>query len=106
MADDTTPKGTNEAKGIAGAMTSMRLDEMISNLAIGIARGQMALDQACMETAQFMSTAQVSFGKIPGSNAPDQVSLIELGFTPNFYQFVDTVLEMRVSVSTRFEEAT
>jgi hypothetical protein len=105
VADETT-KGGIEARNVSGAITSMRLDELISNLAIGIARGQMELDKACMQIAEFMSRAQVSFGKRPGTNEPDLMSLIELGFTPNFYQFVDTVLEVRVSVSTKFEETT
>ncbi len=103
MPDNTTGGGL-EARNVAGAMTTMRLDELVSNLAIGIARGQMALDQACMDIAKFMSEAQVAFGKRPGTNEPDLMSLIELGFTPNFYQFVDTVLELRVAVSTKFEE--
>lgn len=103
MADETTGAGI-EARNVAGAITSMRLDELISSLAIGIARGQMELDRACMQIAEFMSQAQVAFGKRPGSTEPDLMSLIELGFTPNFYQFVDTVIEVRVAVSTKFQE--
>lgn len=103
MPDGVTGAGL-EARNVTGAMTTMRLDELVSNLAIGIARGQMALDQACMDIAKFMSEAQVAFGKRPGTDQPDLMSLIELGFTPNFYQFVDTVLELRVAVSTKFEE--
>lgn len=99
----TRSAGT-EASNVAGAITSMRVDEMISNLAIGIAHGQMELDQTCMEIAQFMADAQVAFGKKPGSDDPDLLSLIELGFSPNFYQFVDTIIEVRVSVSTQYEE--
>jgi hypothetical protein len=94
-----------EARNVAGAMTSMRIDELISNLAIGIAEGQMQLDQVCMEIAQFMGDAQVAFGKRAGSDEPDLLSLIELGFSPNFYQFVDTILEVRVAVSSQFEES-
>lgn len=94
-----------EVRNVAGAMTSMHIDELISNLAIGIAQGQMQLDQVCMEIAQFMGDAQVAFGKRAGSDEPDLLSLIELGFSPNFYQFVDTILEVRVSVSTQFEES-
>ena len=95
-----------EAREVGGALTSMRIDELISSLAIGIAQGQMELDRVCMAIAQFMSAAQVAFGKRAGSDEPDLMSLIELGFTPNFYQFVDTILEVRVAVSSRFEEST
>lgn len=93
-----------EARNVAGAMTSMRIDELISNLAIGIAQGQLQLDQVCMQIAKFMGDAQVAFGKRAGSDEPDLLSLIELGFTPNFYQFVDTILEVRVAVSSQYEE--
>ena len=94
-----------EARNVAGAMTSMRIDELISNLAIGIAQGQMELDGVCMDIAKFMGDAQIAFGKRAGSDEPDLLSLIELGFTPNFYQFVDTILEVRVAISSEFEES-
>ncbi|MBA7672097.1 hypothetical protein ES703_80269 [subsurface metagenome] len=93
-----------EARRVAGAMTSMRIDELITNLAKGIAAGQLELDKVCMEIAVFMGDAQIEFGKKPGTNEPDLLSLIELGFTPNFYQFVDTILEVRVAISSTYEE--
>lgn len=93
-----------EARRVAGAMTSMRIDELITNLAKGIAAGQLELDKVCMEIAVFMGDAQIAFGKKPGTNEPDLLSLIELGFTPNFYQFVDTILEVRVAISSTYEE--
>lgn len=102
MADQKTL--ATETKNVTGALTSMRVDELISNLAIGIATGQMELDRVCMQIAEFMSRAEVEVGKKPGSDEPDKMSLIELGFTPNFYQFVDTILELRVSVSSSYEE--
>jgi hypothetical protein len=107
MAEDkslaSTGAGT-ETKKIAGAITSMGIDELIFNMAKGIADGQARLDQTCMALAVQMGDAQIEFGKIAGTNEPDLVSLIELGFTPNFYQFVDTILEVRVSVSSQYEE--
>ncbi len=93
-----------ETKNVTGALTSMRIDELIANLATGIARGQLELDRVCMQIAEFMSRAEIEIGKIPGTDEPDRMSLIELGFTPNFYQFVDTILELRVSVSCSYEQ--
>lgn len=93
-----------EARNVAGAITSMGVGELISKLAIGIAEGQLELDSVCMQIAQFMGDAQVAFGKKAGTDEPDLMSLVELGFTPNFYQFVDTILEVRVAVSSQFEE--
>ncbi len=94
-----------EAVAVAGAITSMRIDELIANLATGIAEGQYALDQVCMEIATFMGESRIEFGNKPGTGEPDVRSLIELGFTPNFYQFVDTILEVRVAIKTQFEES-
>ena len=93
-----------EARNVAGAITSMGVGELVSKLAVGIAEGQLELDSVCMQIAQFMGDAQVAFGKKTGSDEPDLISLVELGFTPNFYQFVDTILEVRVAVSSQYEE--
>jgi len=93
-----------EAIKVAGAITSMGIDELIFNMAKGIADGQARLDETCMDLAIQMGDAQIEFGKIAGTNEPDVISLIELGFTPNFYQFVDTILEVRLSVSSQYEE--
>lgn len=100
MADESSI----ETRKVAGAIASMGVDELIFNMAKGIADGQARLDQTCMELAVQMGDAQIEFGKIPGTDEPDLISLIELGFTPNFYQFVDTILEIRVSVSSQYEE--
>ena len=92
-----------ETSRVTGALTSMSLDEMVSNLAIGIAEGQTALDRSCMDIALFMGQAQIAFGQREDGE-PNLISLLELGFTPNFYQFVDTILEIKVSISCAYEE--
>jgi hypothetical protein len=50
---------------------------------------------------------RVSFGYVytaPATNAAPKresimVSMMELGFTPNFYQFVDTIIEVKIAVT-------
>jgi hypothetical protein len=46
--------------------------------------------------------------KATGTNTivyiPSRVSMLELGFTPTFYQFVDTIIEVKISI--RFTEET
>ena len=93
-----------ETQKVAGAIASMGIDELIFNMAKGIADGQARLDQTCMDLAVQMGDAQIEFGKIQGTDEPDLISLVELGFTPNFYQFVDTILEINVSVTSQYEE--
>lgn len=34
---------------------------------------------------------------------PARLSMLELGFTPNFYQFVDTIIEVKISISYKRE---
>ena len=97
-------KSAIETQKVAGAIASMGIDELIFNMAKGIADGQARLDQTCMALAVQMGDAQIEFGKIPGTDEPDLISLVELGFTPNFYQFVDTILEINVSVTSQYEE--
>lgn len=99
-----TSQSSVETQKVAGAIASMGIDELIFNMAKGIADGQARLDQTCMDLAVQMGDAQIEFGKIPGTNEPDLISLVELGFTPNFYQFVDTILEINVSVTSQYEE--
>ncbi len=101
----TKPGAGEEAAKIANAMTSMQIGELISKMAIGVAEGQFALDQTCMEIAKFMGEAKIQFGTKPGTGEPEILSLIELGFTPNFYQFVDTILEVRLAISSQYEES-
>ena len=94
----------SEAQAVAGAITSMRIDDLIFHLASGIAEGQGKLDDVCMEIAAFMGEPKVAFGKKPKTDEPDMVSLLELGFSPNFYQFVDSILEVKVAISSNYEE--
>ena len=96
----------NETKRIGGALTNMGISDLVSNLAVGIARGQFSLDQACMELASFMGEAEIAFGKRPDSDEPDKLSLLELGFTPNFYQFNDTTIEVKVAISSQVQRDT
>lgn len=70
---------------------------LIQSTATGIARAQYELDLTSIKIAQLMAgvdeACRVPFGK-------KSYSLLDLGFTPTFYQFVDTVIEIKVSIST------
>ena len=37
--------------------------------------------------------------------AGEELSLMELGFTPTFYQLVDTILEIKVSISMTLDQS-
>lgn len=90
--------------------------ELISSVAMGIADAQFRLDQSSMNVAEMMSgqklvrdingnpikvikdgreTFEAIDSRVYFGN--DKLSMIELGFVPNFYHFVDTVINMKVT---------
>lgn len=90
--------------------------EMVQSMALGIAEAQFELDRVGMRLAQMMSgTFEVEeIDPITGektvteqdytvSFAGEELSLLELGFTPTFYQFVDTLIEVKISISISTE---
>lgn len=68
------------------------LPEMIKSLGIGIAQAQRALDRVSMELAKELVNTKIEMGG-------EEYSLLALGFTPTFYQYVDTFFECKMSVS-------
>lgn len=86
--------------------------EMVRTLGTGIAEAQYELDIVSLKIARMMA------GYTPDPESEDTVateeparnvlvtlgdgkkySLLELGFTPTFYQFVDTLIELKMSIS-------
>ncbi len=84
------------AASVLDTLGEMPIAPLITSLAKGIAEAQLALDQVSMRVAVMMAGAadrdRVFIGK-------RSYSLLELGLTPTFYQFTETVLEIKVSVS-------
>lgn len=97
--------------------------ELVKSMATGIAEAQLALDMTSLRVAQMMAgKTQVQKTDQNGNpvlkdGKPELVeekhyvdfdgaeySLLELGFTPTFYQFVDTIIEIKMSVSVSMEE--
>jgi len=97
---------------------------IIRNLGVGIAEAQLELDLVSVKIARLMAGYSYpdSDGEDSGFGAPSNgtpperdflvdiggerpFSLLELGFTPTFYQFVDTVIELKLSVSMSSERS-
>lgn len=87
--------------------------EMVEGLGTAISRAQLALDGMSLRIAQMMSGAPYEMEQ---ENAKGETvlverpatrvkfgdgdySLLELGFTPSFYQFVDTTIEVKISIN-------
>lgn len=89
--------------------------EMVQRLGVGIAQAQLQLDLVSLRIARIMagydeSADEDKEGDGNKSNSylvtfgdGQEYSLMELGFTPTFYQFVDTVIELKMSISVRTE---
>ena len=91
--------------------------EMVKKLGLGIAEAQFALDEVSLRLAQMMSGEYEV--EIPDADDPEkttiekrtayvtfdgqQLSMLELGFSPTFYQFVDTIIEVKMSISMSTE---
>ncbi len=78
--------------------------EMVLKLASAIAEGQFKLDQVSCEIAKFMGDsdkAPVHLPDLLSDNPEDEIvtSLIGAGFQPTFYQFTDTIIEVKMSIS-------
>ncbi|GGC94854.1 hypothetical protein [Halopseudomonas salina] len=88
---------------------------MVRNLGVGIAEAQLELDLVSLRIARMMAgyasgTDEDEDGgseqtyKVEFSNGKSY-SLLELGFMPTFYQFVDTVIELKISISVSSERS-
>jgi len=115
MADPTT---TTSSAPPAGASTlgqdllNVPFGEMVQNLGLAIATAQLELDRTGVRIAQLMAGYDEDENgdikpsddlKVPlgtdDANKPRLYNLLELGFTPTFYQFVDTIIEVKISIS-------
>jgi hypothetical protein len=100
---------------IGQELLNVPFGEMVESLGMAIAEAQHALDMNSVMMAQIMSGSsyfdtdekgnevvrpgfKVSFGG-------RSLSLLELGFTPTFYQFVDTIIEVKISISMHSEDS-
>jgi hypothetical protein len=84
---------------VGNALSSVRIDQMILNLAKGIAWGQYELDKVGVDITKMMGVPGVV--SIGGEN----LSMLEAGFLPSFYHFVDTILELKMEVNIREESS-
>lgn len=101
---------------IGTEMTNTPFPEMVRMLGTGIAEAQYELDLVSLKIARMMAGYEPDPELDPGQPAPtnpaapertvlvklgdgNEYSLLELGFVPTFYQFVDTLIELKLSIS-------
>ena len=112
---------------IGQELLNVPMGEMIRQMAFAIADAQLELDESSVRVAELMSgqyplrdedgtlvdakgepsnkpvyiDSRVFFGETKGGDGksvPTKVSMLELGFTPTFYQFIDTLIEVKIAI--------
>jgi hypothetical protein len=88
------------------------LPDMVTKLALGIAEAQRALDENSVETAELLADTKIdvipSFtqtiaadGTVSFVAAPAvEMSLIQVGLNPAFYQFAEASIEVTMDIKT------
>jgi hypothetical protein len=100
---------------LAQQLAEIPFDDLLASMGRGVAEAQSALDKMSSMVAlslsgkyQVETSATGEWVLVPHDTrvlfGGEALSLLELGFTPSFYQFVDTILEIKVSVSMTREE--
>jgi hypothetical protein len=116
-------------------LLNVPMGDMISQMAFAIADAQLALDESGVRQAELMSgrvvlrndqgrfidkegnvttnpefyDSLVFFGYRRSADGtveiPERVSMMELGFTPTFYSFVETVIEVKIAIKMTEESS-
>jgi hypothetical protein len=76
--------------------------EMVLKLASAIAEGQLKMDLVSCEIAKIMGDVEKAPVYIPDvtkGNETIKTSLIGAGFQPTFYQFTDTIIEVKMAIT-------
>ena len=84
---------------IGTEMQNTPFPEMVRTLGIGIAEAQYELDLVSLKIARMMAGYAPDPEPEDGEPAPAPTTPPELGFVPTFYQFVDTLIELKLSIS-------
>jgi len=110
-------------------LLNVPMGDMIRQMAFAIADSQYELDLSSVHIAEIMGglavkkdednvpirkasgdldleDTRVYFGRTKGEDGkstPEKLSLLELGFTPTFYQFVDTLIEVKIAIKISSE---
>lgn len=99
-------------------LLNVPMGEMISSMALAIADAQVELDTASIRVAQMMGgrmpvldddgnktgseDTRVYFG-LGDDGKPQKLSMLELGFSPTFYQFTNNIIEVKIAIKMTYE---
>lgn len=88
---------------IGQELLNVPFGDMVMQLANAIAEGQFKMDMTSCKIAKLMGDVDKCGIEIPNfsekADGSERVSLIGAGFMPTFYQFTDTIIEVKISIS-------
>jgi hypothetical protein len=99
--------------GVGQELLDVPLPDMVVKLALGIADAQRALDENSVETAKALAETKIedvvlgitqtiaANGNITFANSTiPEMSLLQLGLFPTFYQFAEATIEVSMDIKT------
>lgn len=87
------------ANQVGQELLNVPFPEMVTKLAFGIADAQTKLDMNSAEVAKFMSETKIELPRIDDPTTTADFALIALGFFPGFYQFQETIVEVKMAIT-------
>ena len=94
---------------IGQELLNVPFGEMVTSLGQAISQAQLQLDTTSMKIAQIMAGEAYDVPDADGDGTHEErllvqfggeeLSMLELGFTPSFYHFVDTIIEVKISIT-------
>src|SRR5437764_14627536 len=92
-----------DTKVVGQLLQDVPLGTMIENLGVAIATAQERLDNVAIDATLRLANATTTMLDADGHEVTR--SLLELGFTPTFYQFTEATLEVSFVASMQVAEA-
>lgn len=98
--------------GVGKELLAVPFPEMVMKLGLGVAEAQKALDENSVETAKALSETTIPLvlavtqtiaadGSVTFDSAdPVDVSLLQIGLMPTFYQFSEATIEVTMDIKT------
>lgn len=116
--------------GVGQDLLDVPFPQMVQGLAFAIAKGQLELDKTSIETARRLavenvdvvtqiaevitpdpftpqgSPVQVTGARVTFSSNEENMSLMQAGLLPTFYQFTESIIEVKMSISQKSTSTT
>lgn len=87
------------ANKVGQELLNVPFPEMVQKLALGIADAQTKLDLNSTKVAKFMADAKIELPSIKDPTKTVEFPLIALGFFPGYYQFTESLIEVKMAIT-------